>query len=253
MVRILPVLDVLEGRVVRGVAGKRSEYRPIVSNLTTSDDPFAVVSAIKNTFGLTKFYLADLDGILHERPNRSLYRRLADAGFLLLADAGCRNRQQAAALLSDGVHQLIVALEYCESPSQLSDIISQISNVTFSLDLKNGVPVRPERSQGWSKDPCEIMRQAVDCGTRSILVLDLLDVGMNTGGSTDRLCQFAKKNFPSIPVLTGGGVRGPSDLWRLEQLGIDAVLVASALHDGRLTRSDVEHHTAIENRAAKSH
>ena len=36
-------------------------------------------------------------------------------------------------------------------------------------------------------------------------------------------------------MLVGGGVRGVEDLRRLKRSGASAVLVASALHDGRLT------------------
>lgn len=243
MVTILPVLDVLNGRVVRGVAGRRSEYRPIISGLTTSDDPITVAAAIRDAFGLTDFYLADLDGILHQRPNLSLYHRLADAGFRLLVDAGCRDRHQAISVLDAGASRLIIALETCLSPDQLQAITSQIDDVTFSLDLKAGLPLRPHDSQGWSDHPYELIRQAVDCDIRSILVLDLADVGMSTGGSTDRLCQFVKTEFADVDLLTGGGVRGSDDLQRLDRLGVDGVLVASALHDGRLTRGDVDHLT----------
>ena len=40
--RIIPVLDVLGGCVVRGVGGRRDEYRPIVSKLCNSREPPAV-------------------------------------------------------------------------------------------------------------------------------------------------------------------------------------------------------------------
>jgi uncharacterized protein related to proFAR isomerase len=41
-------------------------------------------------------------------------------------------------------------------------------------------------------------------------------------------------------VTAGGGVRGPDDLRGLHACGVKAVLVASALHDGRLRREDVQ-------------
>jgi uncharacterized protein related to proFAR isomerase len=39
--------------------------------------------------------------------------------------------------------------------------------------------------------------------------------------------------------MTGGGIRNRDDLKRFSAHSVDAVLVASALHDGRLKREDV--------------
>ena len=41
-------------------------------------------------------------------------------------------------------------------------------------------------------------------------------------------------------MIAGGGVRGPEDLRLLRQCGVGTALIASALHDGRLTRTDWE-------------
>jgi hypothetical protein len=43
--RILPVLDLMNGVVVRGVGGRRSEYRPVASRLAVSADPADVAAA----------------------------------------------------------------------------------------------------------------------------------------------------------------------------------------------------------------
>jgi phosphoribosylformimino-5-aminoimidazole carboxamide ribotide isomerase len=45
--------------------------------------------------------------------------------------------------------------------------------------------------------------------------------------------------YSQIELLTGGGVRNVGDLRHLAASGCDAVLVASALHDGRLTAADL--------------
>ena len=57
---ILPVIDLMGGQVVRGVAGRREAYRPMVSTLTDSSDPLAVACAFRKRFGFEELYLADL-------------------------------------------------------------------------------------------------------------------------------------------------------------------------------------------------
>lgn len=235
---ILPVIDLLEGHVVRGVGGNRSAYRPIVSQLTSSSRPIDVAHAIRERFDLSKFYVADLDAILFQRPNTTVHQQLSDAGFELLLDAGIRSATDVSVLTSTGVRRVVVGLETCPSPDELTRIIAAAPRVTFSIDLKSGVPIRSTADSIWSDNPQSIVRQAVEAGAQSVLLLDLADVGMGTGGSTDSLCRSTRAAFPYLELLAGGGVRGPQDLTRFRDLGVDAVLVASALHDGRI---DVSH------------
>jgi len=81
--QILPVLDLLNGIVVRGVGGRRDEYRPVKSVLTDSAKPLDVARAFRDRLELTTLYVADLDGILHQQPNETVFRQLATDGFEL--------------------------------------------------------------------------------------------------------------------------------------------------------------------------
>ena len=73
-------------------------------------------------------------------------------------------------------------------------------------------------------------------GVRRMIVLDLARVGIGEGTGTEKLCARLTAAHPSLEVIAGGGVRGPEDLRRLTGCGVRTALVASALHDGRLTR-----------------
>src|SRR6266542_6361151 len=98
--RVLPVLDLKAGVVVRGVGGRRHEYRPVVSRLTTSSDPLAVARAFRQHFGLSELYLADLDALAGVAPALPTYAILRADGFRLWVDAGVRGPERAAVLAS---------------------------------------------------------------------------------------------------------------------------------------------------------
>jgi phosphoribosylformimino-5-aminoimidazole carboxamide ribotide isomerase len=237
---IIPVIDILNGEVVRGVAGRRSEYRPIVSKLTESIDAVSVARAIRDAFGLYEFYVADLDGILSQTPNHSIYEQLSELGFGLMIDCGVTSTQQVVDLKRNNRIRPIVSLECCRSPEELSNCVRESPDTIFSLDLISGVPRKSRNSLDWTDRPIDVVRQAVEANARSLIVLDLADVGMSTGGSTDELCRHVKNAFPTIELIAGGGVRDATDLARFSRLGVDGLLVASALHDGRLTRHEIE-------------
>lgn len=237
--QILPVLDLMKGQIVRGVAGRREQYRPIVSQLTTSTQPVAVAIALQKHFGFNEFYLADLDAIRDGEPNLGVYRELQMEGFRLWIDAGVRTRHSLILklLIVAKVANIIIALESIEHPDDVRSIVGRIGaeRAVFSLDLKNGKSLG--RGAWEADDPLAIARRAIDgAGIRRLIVLDLARVGVGEGVGTEELCARIKKEHPTVELIAGGGVRGFDDLNRLEANGVDWALVASALHDGRLKK-----------------
>jgi phosphoribosylformimino-5-aminoimidazole carboxamide ribotide isomerase len=238
---ILPVLDLKHGQVVRGVAGRRDEYRPIVSVLTPSAAPRDVAQAIHEEFGFSDFYVADLDAIGGAAPARPVFEALHAYGFRLWLDAGIRKPEDAQTLVSLGIAQLVVGLESIGGPEPLSEICREHGpdRIVFSLDLKNGQPLCVPGRWG-TADAWEIAQRAIGAGISRMLLLDLARVGGGSGIGTEELCIRLRQVHPELELSAGGGVRGSDDLHRLFAQGITHVLVASALHDGRITRKDVE-------------
>ena len=239
--RVLPVLDLLNGVAVHGIAGRRSTYRPVQSRLARGAEPLELVRAFRNQFQLATCYLADLDAILHGRPNLRLFDQLRAAGFGLMIDAGVRRLADAREILNSGAKLVIVGLETSSGPDSLREIVDALGphQVVFSLDLKGGLPLTLPGS-GWEfREVRQIVSQVVETGIQSLIVLDLAGVGMGTGIPTAELCDEVRREVPSLRVITGGGVRNVADLELEARRGVAAVLVASALHDGRLTAADV--------------
>jgi phosphoribosylformimino-5-aminoimidazole carboxamide ribotide isomerase len=236
--RILPVLDLMNGVVVRGVAGRRAEYRPVRSRLTASCRPLDVAGAFRAHFGLAELYLADLDAIAGAAPALPVYAGLRAAGFRLWVDAGLRTAD-AEPLVRAGVEGIVAGLETLPGPETLAHLCRDWGErIVFSLDLKEGRPLGNLDAWGvgeaWS-----VAGRAVAAGVRRLLVLDLARVGVNEGSGTEDLCTRLARTYAGLEVAAGGGVRGRADLERLWAAGVQTVLVASALHDGRLCREDL--------------
>ena len=235
---ILPVLDLMGGQIVRGIAGRRAEYRPIVSKLIDSAEPLAVARAIRDQFGFREFYLADLDAIRDAKPALDIYSQLHRDGFQLWLDAGIRSANDDI-LLEATIASIVVGSESIAGPDEVQDVIERISShrMVFSLDLKAGQPLGCV--DRWpAAEPAAIIRHAIETlGVRRVIVLDLANVGVGAGVSTEELCKQMKHDWPDVQLTAGGGVRGIEDVQRLLDIGVDRVLVASALHDGRITRA----------------
>ena len=238
---ILPVLDLLEGSVVRGVAGRRESYRPILSQICSSAKPLAVATAFRERFGLNRLYVADLDGILHGQPNFDTYRQLSDAEYETVIDAGIQDLESARAVFDAGAGSIIAGLESTLSPALLGELVRTFGSdrVVFSLDLQAGQPIIG--GNAWrGLSPLEIAEFAMKQGIRRLIVLDLAQVGIAGGVSTLELCQAIRELGPELELITGGGVRDAKDLQLLAKSSVNGVLIASALHDGRLSREDLD-------------
>lgn len=239
--QILPVLDLLQGVVVRGVAGRRETYRPIASQICPSAVPLAIARAFRDHFGLDRLYVADLDAILHQRPNLDVYRQLSQDGFTLCVDAGIRDVPAATAVLQAGAASVIAGLESTPLPEMLQELVAHCGSerVLFSLDLQGGQPL--VGAGAWSgMTPGKIAQLAIQQGIERLIVLDLAQVGIGAGLSTLALCAEIRAAYPHVELITGGGVRNRADLQLLAAAGLDGVLIASALHHGQLSRSDLE-------------
>jgi phosphoribosylformimino-5-aminoimidazole carboxamide ribotide isomerase len=107
----------------------------------------------------------------------------------------------------------------------------------FSIDLMNGKLV--DGWQDWGLPSAAgalgLVRKAFDLGYRAFVVLDLARVGLGEGAATEPLLRAIREEFPGVELIAGGGVKTWADVDRLGEAGADAVLIASALHDGTIT------------------
>jgi phosphoribosylformimino-5-aminoimidazole carboxamide ribotide isomerase len=238
--RVVPVIDLMDGHVVHGIAGRRHEYRPIVSRLAGSCRPLDVARAFRDHLGLAEQYLADLDAIAGASPAISTYDEIRSQGIRLWVDAGVRDAMEASSLAKAGVDRVVLGLETIRGPAVLEEACATLGagRIIFSLDLREGRPLCEPSS--WRKaDPWSIAEQAIAIGVRRLLVLDLARVGVGGGTGTEELCARLAAVHPEGELASGGGVNGIADLERLRTCGVKTVLVASALHDGRLRREDL--------------
>lgn len=233
--RVIPVIDLLGGQVVRAIGGRRHEYRPIESPLCRDAQPATVARAFVETFGFDTVYIADLDAITGREPDLVSYKAIADCGVELWIDAGVQDLNRA-------YERVIVGLESIDGPDEISQLVATIGadRCIFSLDLRDG---RPLTSAWQSYTPEQIAKVAFDAGVRAFIVLDLAQVGGFGGAQTESLCRRLREMMPDVELYAGGGVRDVNDLLALASAGCDGAPVASALHDGRIT---VENLAAIK-------
>jgi phosphoribosylformimino-5-aminoimidazole carboxamide ribotide isomerase len=246
--RIIPVIDLKAGIVVRGVGGRREEYRAVSSVLATQPTPAAVAQAFIEKLGLDEIYLADLDAIQGSRPNWSAADDLLALGARLWLDAGVADvvgslgePNSVRRVSEPSLARRIVGLESLADRALLPELLARIGpqRLTLSIDLKAGRPLAAD-PQWRDTAPEKIAAEALRIGVRSLIVLDLAYVGETHGLGVVALCSAIRRLNRGVELVSGGGVGSARDLEALAAAGCDAALVASALHDGRLVAEDLQ-------------
>lgn len=237
---VLPVIDLKRGQVVHAVAGQRSQYQPLRSQLVDSIHPGRVAKALRERVGSSEVYVADLDAIEGESPDWNSFRAMENAGSRLWIDAGVSDVAAMKRFLTrmPNVHRIIVGLESLSKLRDIEKLCAAIprEQIVFSLDLQDGTPITDDpAAQRMSAE--SIAAYVSEEGVSSLIVLDLASVGASNGGeSTIDLCRKVRSRNPEIEITSGGGVRNLDDVRRFVEAGCDRVLVATAIHRGALIR-----------------
>jgi phosphoribosylformimino-5-aminoimidazole carboxamide ribotide isomerase len=236
---IIPVIDILEGRVVHAVRGRRREYQLLKSKLCTSTDPVDVAATLK-ALGFSELYVADLDAIMHGKENFAVFENIADkTGLELMVDAGIDTLEKAEKVLESHVSKVIIGTETLPSVNLVAEAVKlfESERIMVSLDLI-GDRVISGFELGSLAEPLGLLRKVQEAGISQIIVLDLTRVGSSEGVNM----HFLKNVMSTIraKLIVGGGVRDVEDLMELRNIGVFSVLVATALHSGKISLEDLK-------------
>ncbi|MCC6425583.1 MAG: imidazole glycerol phosphate synthase subunit HisF [Phycisphaerales bacterium] len=240
--RIIPCLDVRDGRIVKGVQ---------FANLRDAGDP-ASRAAIYQDHGADEIVLLDVSATLEGR--QAALRTIAAVrealSLPLTVGGGVRTADDAAAMLDAGADKVAVNTAAVNEPALLTRLADRFGCQCIVLALD--AALRPTQSS-WEVvtrsgkhrtglDAITWATQAVALGAGEILLTSIDRDGVGSGYDIDLL--RAISTAASVPVIASGGASGPDDLVAAIRAGVDAVLAASIFHDGLWTVDSVKRQLA---------
>ena len=226
--QIIPVLDLKDRTVVRARMGQRNAYLPIETPLSPTSDLVDVARGLLSIYAFKRIYIADLDAIEGRGNNDPALARLGDAipGVELWVDSGIADAGRARDWLGSRRGSLVLGSESQSDPRVIRDLATD-PRVVLSLDFRGAAFTGPSallsEPGGWPRD---------------VIVMTLARVGSGAGPDLARLSEVQAK-AAQRSIYAAGGVRDAADLAVLKGLGVAGALVATSLHDGRLTGEDI--------------
>jgi phosphoribosylformimino-5-aminoimidazole carboxamide ribotide isomerase len=222
--RIIPVLDLKGGVVVRAARGRREDYRPIVTPLSASPDPVAVAKGLRTLHPFSTFYIADLDAIEGRPANEAALTglRAMREPPELWVDAGIAGEGELALALAMPGKYAVLGSESQRDETLLRRFRDR-QNLILSLDFF---------ADGFRGPPSILDDPAL--WPDRVIVMTLAKVGTAGGPDMARLAEI-KAKAGERAIIAAGGVRNMGDIKALASLGVTAALVATSLHDNTLT------------------
>jgi phosphoribosylformimino-5-aminoimidazole carboxamide ribotide isomerase len=232
---VIPAVDVQDGQVVQLVGGERGTGKRY-------GDPVEAAERWVDA-GARTLHLVDLDGAFEgERSNAPAIERVVEAvgdGTGVQVGGGIRTPEDARSLLDSGVDRIILGTAAVEEP----DVVAEISethpeSVLVSLDARDGEVVVSGWTEGTGLDPAEAAARYEGLGAGGILFTDVDVEGQLEGVRTEPVRRVVEAT--SIPVVASGGVASVEDVRALADAGAAAVVVGTALYEGRFTLREAQ-------------
>ncbi|MDH7601503.1 MAG: HisA/HisF-related TIM barrel protein [Armatimonadota bacterium] len=234
---VIPGIDLMDGKSVCPV------HMSFARTGVFSHNPVEVAKVWADQ-GATRLYLADLDGARMGDPqNLNAIPAILNAipeGLRLDFGGGIRSLKQAKQVLNAGADRIVIGTTAALEEELAQEILDALGSRTIiSVASLNGyVAVRDwqartdERAEDFAK-------RMVALGAKRLVFTDVSRKGLHGGVNVSAVKRMAEA--VPVPIIASGGVRNIQDikaLKKLEPLGVEAVVVVTALYSGTLTLSE---------------
>jgi cyclase len=235
-VRVIPCLDVADGRVVKGVN---------FLNLRDAGDPVELARQYYEQ-GADEITFLDVTATVDNRATTyDVVRATAEQVFIpLTVGGGVRSAEDVAKLLAHGADKVGVNSAAIARPGLIDDIADRFGAqvLVLSLDVKRSggrfvVTTHGGRTET-DLDALDWAREAIDRGAGELLVNSIDADGTKQGFDLELVA--AMRELSSVPVIASGGAGAVEHFAPAIAAGADAVLAASVFHNGELTVGDVK-------------
>lgn len=236
MTQIFPAIDLMDGgcvRLYKGDFNQRTDY---------DADPVEVAQGFKAA-GAKWLHVVDLDGAKDADAQQSqlIIDIAQQSGLKVQTGGGIRERAQVERLLAGGIERVVIGSLALKEPILIRRWMEDLGpeRIVLALDVKlnaEGVPF--PTSHGWKetgeKSLWQLLNEYEPAGLKTILVTDIEKDGVLQGSNVD-LYRAIANNYPSLDLITSGGVGTLDDVKDLKALQPHGIIIGKALYENKFS------------------
>jgi len=238
--RVIPAIDLLNGKVVRLQKGDYNEVT--IYNENPSDEAEKFKEA-----GFDHIHVVDLNGAKEGNfINLTHIQKIIDAtGLSIQTGGGIRTYQDARSLLNSGVNRIVCSSMAVKNQSDWFKLIEESPDrVILGMDLKNGKVAYGGWLETSDQSINDFLEPMLERGLNQILCTDISRDGTLEGPNIELYRQL-QKGYPNINFIASGGVGKLNDLKRLQQTKLFGVVVGRAYYEQKISLSQMQQFHAL--------
>lgn len=228
--RVIPAIDLLDGKVVRLTKGSYEDVTVYNDNPLDEARKFAEA-------GFEHIHIVDLNGaktgnFVNLDHIKSIKK---ETGLSIQTGGGIRSYEDAQKLLDAGINQLVCSSMAVKNREEWMQLLSDHpEKMILGMDLKDGKIAYG----GWLETADEsinsFLQPMIEAGLQYVLCTDIARDGMLTGTNVE-LYKSLQKQYSGLNFIASGGVASIDDFYQLANADLYGVVVGRAYYEQKIT------------------
>jgi len=234
-VRIIPAIDIIEGKCVRLSKGDYNTKK------VYNENPLEVAKKFED-HGIEYLHLVDLDGAKSQQIiNYKILEEIASKTNLKIDfGGGLKSDEDLNIAFNSGAHQITGGSIAVKNSKKFENWISIYGKdrIILGADCKN----EKIAVSGWQEESqlevLPFISDYISKGIEYVICTDISKDGMLEGPAFDLYAKIIKAN-PQIKLIASGGISTFKDLPKLKAMGCEGVIIGKAIYEGRISLKKV--------------
>ncbi len=235
MIKVIPAIDIIDGRCVRLTRGDYATQK------SYNDRPEELAKLFED-LGFKRLHLVDLDGARskHVVNLRVLEKIAATTQLEIDFGGGIKSTDDAQSAFNAGADMLTVGSLAVTSPDLFRKWLDLYgpSHIILGADAKAGKVCINGWEESSAQELLPFLQSYWQMGVTQVLCTDISRDGMLSGPSVGLYASLLQAR-PDCQLIASGGVSGMNDILALDQAGVPAVVVGKAIYEGRIDLTEV--------------
>lgn len=240
MMKIIPAIDIIDGKCVRLSKGDYNTKK------IYNEDPVEVAKEFES-FGIQYLHLVDLDGAKSKHiVNQKVLENIAGATSLHIDfGGGLKSQEDIETAFNSGAKQITLGSIAVQNPEFCYAMIQKYGaeKIILGADCEN----RKIKTSGWLEgsdhDVIDFILQYQEKGIQSTICTDIAKDGMLEGPSTGLYVEILCKT--SVQLVASGGISGIADVYKMKDIGCTGTIIGKAIYEGKISLQQLQNF--IEN------
>ncbi len=236
MITIIPAIDIIDGQCVRLSKGDYNTKK------VYNENPGSI-ARIYADHGVSRLHCVDLDGakqkyIVNEKAISSI---CAVKELSVDLGGGIQSDKDITKAFDLGANQITAGSIAAREPQKVNEWLKKYGadKIILGADFKYGKIAVSGWEESTSYDLISFLDDYVSRGIKTVISTDISKDGMLKGSAVKTYEQI-KLKFPALELIASGGISKMDDIYELNDLGIDAVIVGKAIYENRITLKEIE-------------